>query len=111
MSLERGLIDALRAALLLGLALAAMPLLRGASAATRRLVMALALGGALVLPAVSALAPAWRVGARPSFAVPFGEPFREPLIEGDAALAASPRGGASTSAPTAAPGRAIDPAS
>ena len=63
MSLEHGLVDAVRVALLLGLALAAMPLLRGASAATRRLVMALALGGALVLPAVSALAPAWRVGA------------------------------------------------
>jgi beta-lactamase regulating signal transducer with metallopeptidase domain len=113
MSLERFLADALRGALLLGLALAAMPLLRGASAATRRLVIALALGGALVLPAVSALAPAWRVGARPSFAVlapPSGEPFAEPLVEGDAALAASPRTSASASVRAAAPRRAIDPA-
>jgi beta-lactamase regulating signal transducer with metallopeptidase domain len=110
MSLEHGLLDALRVALLLGLALAAMPLLRGASAATRRLVIALALGGALVLPIVSALAPAWRVGARPSFAVPVGEPFREPLVEGDPALAAAPRRGGSPSVRTAAPRRAIDPA-
>jgi beta-lactamase regulating signal transducer with metallopeptidase domain len=110
MSLERCLIDALRVALLLGLALAAMPLLRGASAATRRLVMALALGGALVLPAVSALAPAWRVGARPSFAMPAGEPFREPLVEGDAAHAASPGRGAAAAARPAASPPAIHPA-
>jgi hypothetical protein len=63
MSLERMLLDALRAALLLGLALASMPLLARAPAAARRLVLALALGGALVVPALSALAPTWRVAA------------------------------------------------
>jgi beta-lactamase regulating signal transducer with metallopeptidase domain len=92
MILERVLWDALRVAVLLGLALAAMPLLRRAPAATRRLVLALALGGALILPAVSALAPAWRVGARPSFAVPQGEPVMEALAEGGAAPAAVARG-------------------
>jgi beta-lactamase regulating signal transducer with metallopeptidase domain len=110
MSLERGLFDAVRVALLLGLALAAMPLLRGASAATRRLVLVLALGGALVLPVVSALAPAWRVGARPSFVGPSREPFREPLVEGDAVAAAAPRAGATTVMRAATPERAIDPA-
>lgn len=109
MSLERGIVDAVRVALLLGLALAAMPLLRGASAATRRLVMVLALGGALVLPAVSALAPAWRVGARPSFVVPSGEPSREPLIEGAAVVAAGPRAGATAAVRAATPRRTIDP--
>ncbi len=55
------LVGAVRVAVLLGLALAAMPLLRRSSSATRRLVLALALGGALVLPVVSAVVPAWRV--------------------------------------------------
>jgi beta-lactamase regulating signal transducer with metallopeptidase domain len=57
------LVDAVRVAILLGLTLAAMPLLRRSSSATRRLVLALALGGALVLPLVSAVVPAWRVEA------------------------------------------------
>jgi len=69
MSLDRFLADAVRAALLLGLGLAVMPLLRRAPASLRRLVLALALGGALILPAVSAVVPAWHIGARPSLAV------------------------------------------
>ena len=100
MSLDRCLVDALRAALLLGLALAAMPLLRRAPAEARRLVLALALGGALIMPAVSAFAPAWRLGPRPSFAALAREPF-EPLPEAGPAVAAA--------APVAAPARALAP--
>ena len=81
MSLETCLALALRASCLLGLALLAMPLLRRAPASTRRLVLALALGGALLLPAVSALAPSLRVGPPvPTFAL--HAPFAEPLSEG-----------------------------
>src|SRR5580700_11163560 len=91
MNLDRflvdGLVDALRAALLLGLGLAAMPLLRRAPAEARRLVLALALGGALILPAVSAIAPAWRVGSGPSLAALRGEPFAEPLPDEGPAVA------------------------
>src|SRR5271165_42584 len=80
MSLERCVTEALRAAMLLGLALAAMPFLRRAPAAMRRLLLAIALGGTLVLPAVSALVPAWHVGPRPSF-VASREPTPEPTGE------------------------------
>ncbi|WP_394841647.1 serine hydrolase [Pendulispora brunnea] len=55
--------NALRGAVLLGLALVAMPFLRGASAATRRLVLALALGGVLLVPIVSSITPSWHVEA------------------------------------------------
>jgi beta-lactamase regulating signal transducer with metallopeptidase domain len=51
----------IRAALLVGGTLATMPLLRRSSAATRRAVLVLALGGAAALPALSAIAPAWRI--------------------------------------------------
>jgi beta-lactamase regulating signal transducer with metallopeptidase domain len=51
--------DALRVAVLLALALLAILLLRGASSGTRRLVLAMSLGGAL--PLVSATVPSWRV--------------------------------------------------
>ncbi|MGH7295520.1 MAG: hypothetical protein ACRELB_11330, partial [Polyangiaceae bacterium] len=54
---------ALRVAVLLALALLAMPLLRRASSATRRLVLALSLGGALALPLVSVAVPSWHVQA------------------------------------------------
>jgi hypothetical protein len=81
MSLERMILDAVRAALLLGLALASMPLLARAPAAARRLVLALALGGALVVPVVSALVPAWHVATPPAL-ISLREPFREPLAEG-----------------------------
>src|SRR5947209_16964554 len=53
--------DAIRVAVVLALALAVMPLLRRTSSAARRLVLAASLGGALVLPLVSAAVPAWRV--------------------------------------------------
>ncbi len=91
MNREQLLLDALRVAVLLGLALASLPLFRRASAAARRLVLTLALGGALVLPAVSALAPAWPVIARPAAPVLHGLPLIEPVSDGAAAPAmASP---------------------
>ncbi len=82
MRLEHALWDAARVALVLGLALGAMPLLRHAPAATRRLLLALALAGALVMPLASALAPAWRITAAPTSAAPRGVPELEPLAEG-----------------------------
>jgi beta-lactamase regulating signal transducer with metallopeptidase domain len=109
MSPDRFLADAVRAGLLLGLGLASMPLLRRAQAEARRLVLSLALAGALIVPAVSAIAPSWRVGAAPSLAVLQGVPFAEPLSKDAVAVAAA--------APLAArrpPARAsfsVDPAS
>ena len=87
MNLEPCLLDALRAAVLLALALGAMPLLSRAPAAARRLVLALALAGALLLPAASALAPSWPV-LSPAAVAPLREPFREPLSQ--AAVPSSP---------------------
>jgi beta-lactamase regulating signal transducer with metallopeptidase domain len=89
-------VDAARVAVLLGFALAAMPLLRRAASATRRLVLALALGGALVLPLISALAPAWRLQAPASIGSLRGKPVAEPLAEGKPAPVAAPRGGAAS---------------
>src|SRR5580700_5554688 len=97
---EHALWDALRAALLLGLALLSMPLLGRASAATRRLVLGLALGGALFMPLCSALAPAWRVPASSALAAPRGVPELEPLVgAGQAPSVAAPLAGVDTAAP------------
>jgi beta-lactamase regulating signal transducer with metallopeptidase domain len=87
MSLDHFFLDAVRGAVLVGFALAALPLLRRAPAEARRLCLALALGGALVLPAVSAALPAWRVGAHPSIAALRGLPLAEPLAEDGPTLA------------------------
>jgi len=66
MSLDRILGEVIRASALLALALGALPLLRRAPAAARRLVLAVALGGVLALPLLSAALPSWSVGpARP----------------------------------------------
>ncbi len=64
------LADAIRSALVLGAALLAMPFLRRAAASTRRLVLALAFGAALVLPALSAALPRWHVEAPASLVAP-----------------------------------------
>ena len=110
MQFEHSLLDAARVAVLLGLALAAMPLLRRAPAAARRLLLSLALGGALILPAVSAFAPAWRVAPRPSLVALRGAPFAEPLVEGGPALDAVPGAPAvSPAAHAAAASRSVDP--
>ncbi|WP_394821831.1 penicillin-binding transpeptidase domain-containing protein [Pendulispora albinea] len=79
------LTDALRAALLLGLALAAMPLLRRSASATRRLVLALALGGALAAPVVSAVVPAWHVEAPVATTALHGVPISDPLGDDEVA--------------------------
>jgi len=68
---------AFRAALLLGSAFLVVRSLGRARAALRRLVLVLALGGALVSPAIAALVPSWRIAtpaAIPSLAMPFSEP-------------------------------------
>jgi cell division protein FtsI (penicillin-binding protein 3) len=56
-TLESILLAALRGALVLGLALAAMPLLRRASAATRRLVLVSAFAAVVILPIATAVLP------------------------------------------------------
>lgn len=63
MIVERFIADALRVALVLGLALLAMVLLRRRAPAARRLVLATALSGALFVPVVSSLVPSWRLPA------------------------------------------------
>lgn len=110
MNLEHALAGALRVAFLLGLALAAMPLLRGAPAATRRLLLALALGGAVILPAVSAVAPAWHLGPRASVLALRGEPFVERLEEGGPVLATVAGASPAPARAEAAPPRRVDPA-
>jgi hypothetical protein len=67
----------LRGAVILGAGGVAMPLLGRASAATRRLVLALALGGALVVPVVAPLVPAWHPAAPGPVA--YGRDVIEPL--------------------------------
>lgn len=91
MVLLRFALEAARAGVVLGLALAAMPLLRGASSAARRLVLALALGGALVLPGVAAIAPALRVEAPAAVAALGGAPFVESLEDAAIATPDAPR--------------------
>lgn len=54
---------AMRGAVVLGGTLGALRLLRKSSAATRRAVLVLGLGGAAALPALSAVTPTWRVPA------------------------------------------------
>lgn len=74
------LVDAARSAVLLGLALAAMPLLRRAPASTRRLVLVLALAAAALVPLASRVVPSWRVLPVAEL-VATGEPFAEPVGE------------------------------
>lgn len=82
---------ALRVGLVLGLALAAMGPLRKASSATRRLVLALAMVAALMLPAVSWLAPAWHVAtpvaARSIGVLVAGEPLTVTATDGGSHVA------------------------
>ena len=75
---------ALRSALVLATALAAMPLLRRGASATRRLVLAFALGAAVVLPALSAALPAWHVEAPPLVAPVRGKLVMEAVTLGQA---------------------------
>jgi len=72
--------DALRVAVLLALALSAMPLLRRASSATRRLVLAASLGGVVALPLLSAAVPSWHVQAPDAVASLRAAVIPEPLV-------------------------------
>jgi beta-lactamase regulating signal transducer with metallopeptidase domain len=102
---------ALRASVLLALALASMPLLRRAPAATRRLLLALALGGALVVPVASIVAPSWRVEAPVSMPSLHGRESVEPFVEG---AGIAPRDAADAAgghdAMRSAPATRLDPA-
>jgi beta-lactamase regulating signal transducer with metallopeptidase domain len=89
MLFEHHVSDAVRVAVLLGLALAAMPALRRASSSTRRLVLAVALTGALVLPIVSAIAPAWQVDAPAAVSALRTRIIPEAAVEGAAAPSAT----------------------
>lgn len=92
---------ALRGALVLGLALAAMPLLRRASAATRRLVLALSISAVVVLPVATAVLPPLRVAvlaADDALAVP---PPLTTVAEPVTRLS-DPRAAAATSSPSSA---------
>lgn len=101
------LADALRGAVVLVAALVAMPLLRRAASSTRRLVLALALGAALVVPMMSAALPSWRVEA-PSLAMPLrGKIVAEPVVPGSAP---APARGSAAASPVVSPAWRFDPA-
>lgn len=88
MSPQTFLHDAVRVALLLGLGLAAMPFLRRAAAGARHRVLALTLGGALVLPLASALVPRWQVGAPSAVVALRDRVVKEPVEDAKPTLAA-----------------------
>jgi beta-lactamase regulating signal transducer with metallopeptidase domain len=100
---------ALRVTVLLGLALASMPLLGRAASGARRLVLALALGGALVLPLVSAVVPAWSVEAPAAARALRGRILPEAVIEGPApaVVPAGARDGATSAAASHRPARSL----
>jgi beta-lactamase regulating signal transducer with metallopeptidase domain len=104
MSFVSFLVDAARGAVLLGLALAAMPLLRGAPASTRRLVLSFALGAAALVPVASRVAPAWQV-VRVAEMPAVGRVVAEPAGEAVAAPVAAQPAAAPAAAISAAPAR------
>ena len=89
-------LGALRASVLLVLALGASLALR--TAAARRLVLALALGGALLVPALSAVAPVWTVVTPPPVRA---LPLLDLPVEGDLEAPAAPAPAAAPAAPAA----------
>ncbi|WP_441290999.1 penicillin-binding transpeptidase domain-containing protein [Sorangium sp. KYC3313] len=95
------LVDAARGAVLLGLALAVMPLLRRAPASTRRLVLVLGLAAAALVPVASRLVPAWRVLQVAELGVAdAGRPFAEPIGDAVAAPSVAPVSHAVAQAPS-----------
>jgi beta-lactamase regulating signal transducer with metallopeptidase domain len=86
MILEHLLVHAFRGALLFGLALLAMPLLKRAPAAARRLVLTCALTSALVLPLVSSLLPSFEVRTPQALAELRVHVVAEPATENSPAL-------------------------
>ena len=93
--------DVFRVSAILGFALAAMPLLRGASSSARRLVLALALSGALVLPIVSRFAPSWDLESPAVASALHGVIVLEPAVDAKGAMGDAPN--ARIDAPQAAP--------
>jgi beta-lactamase regulating signal transducer with metallopeptidase domain len=81
MSFDSLPMHALRVGVLLACTLGAMPLLAHASSATRRLVLVLALAGALVLPVVSGHGPRWRLDTPVAVSSFRGFTLPEPLVE------------------------------
>ncbi|HEY1695797.1 MAG TPA: penicillin-binding transpeptidase domain-containing protein [Polyangiaceae bacterium] len=92
MLLERLALDALRVAVVVGLALAATLLLRRRAPAARRIVLATALAGALVMPAVSAVTPALNLPSPIPAARLHLAPVPEPLVDGAASPASEAAG-------------------
>ena len=85
-SLETFALDALRSAVVLGVVLALLPLLRRASAATRRALLVLGLAGALVVPLATTVLPAWRLGPAAPLPMLAGFDLAEPVAEEGAPL-------------------------
>jgi cystathionine beta-lyase/cystathionine gamma-synthase len=100
MAIDLFLAGFLRGAVILGAGGVAMPLLGRASAATRRLVLALALGGALVVPVVAPLVPAWHPAAPGPVA--YGRDVMEPLNRRMESPVIAPRAVGLAAAPPAA---------
>jgi len=90
--------SAVRAAALFLVALAAMPVLRRRSAATRRLVLVLAFAGALVLPAATALLPSMHVATPANATAIRARHVVEPLVVALSSTAPSPAATASRGA-------------
>jgi beta-lactamase regulating signal transducer with metallopeptidase domain len=89
MFVDRFIMDAVRVAVVLGLALGATVLLRRAAPAARRIVLATAFAGALVMPLLSAVAPAWRLPSPVSMGLRARE-LTEALVEGGPMAKAGP---------------------
>ena len=91
---------ALRAAIVLAAGLAAYVLLARSAAATRRFVLVMTLGAALVVPLAAAVGPRWRVDPPSALPVFAHESANEQASAATAALAATPISRTAT-APTA----------
>jgi beta-lactamase regulating signal transducer with metallopeptidase domain len=101
---QRFAVDALRAAVVLALALSAVLLLRRRSPAARRIVLTTALAGVLVMPLASAVAPEWVPSPVANVALRARE-VTESLVAGHASVR-PPGAAASSSSPAPAVGTA-----
>jgi beta-lactamase regulating signal transducer with metallopeptidase domain len=92
---------AVRAAVVLAVGLVAYALLSRAAAATRRFVLVLTLGAAIVVPVAAAVGPRWTVDSPAALSVFAHEPANE------AAPSTGPAGGSSDGGRTASPRAAV----
>jgi beta-lactamase regulating signal transducer with metallopeptidase domain len=104
MLFEHFVVDALRVAVVLGFALLATVLLRRRGPAARRIVLATALAGALVMPVVSAVAPAWGLPSPVATTMLRTREVTEALVESAKSPVATPN--ATSQAKVAAPSTA-----